>query len=106
MASLNFGNFGNFADSARDQSGQATVEYILLLGIVMLAFLQLLNGVNKAGIASKLLTPISGDFASAYQFGHVQATGYGGGGTPKNHPRAEPLGGGENNNFRIFRVAK
>lgn len=83
---------------ARDQSGQGTVEYIVLLAVIVSFYLVIAQGFGKIGFSKKLLAPLNQDFARAYQYGHPKAKGYDDGG-PAFHPRIE--GGGENN-FRIF----
>lgn len=93
-------------DSKRnDQQGQAITEYLLLLSIVAGFFFLLSKGIVDSGLMAKLLKPLKTDYAMAYKYGHPKAKGYDEGG-PKNHPRADPEGNGDNNNFRIFRVAK
>jgi len=77
--------------------GQATLEYVLILLIVISSYLFVVRGMMDAGLTQLFLRPIQGDYARAYQFGHPKAEFDGSGG--KNHPRF--LGGGDNN-FRIF----
>lgn len=85
----------------RDERGQATVEYILLISIVVSLFVILADGIGKAGLMTKLMGPLSGDYAHAYRYGHPKALGYDDGG-PKKHPRWNT--NGSNDNFRIFYV--
>jgi hypothetical protein len=82
----------------RKDSGQAVLEYILLLTLVVSLFGVIASSLGKFDIGGKLLGPLSGDFAHAYRYGHPKALGYDDGG-PKKHPRAN---GGDN--FRIFYV--
>jgi len=80
-----------------DEQGQAVLEYILLIAIIVGFYMAVTVGMSKIGLAKKLMLPITGAFAATYQYGHPKAKGYDNGG-PTYHPRAE---GGENN-FRIF----
>jgi hypothetical protein len=79
------------------ESGQAVIEYILLLVVVVGAYATLASWAAKYGLAQKLTAPVTGDFAKAYQFGDVKAKGYEDG-TPERHPRAV----GCQDCFRIF----
>jgi hypothetical protein len=84
--------------SARNaQSGQALLEYILLISIVTSFFVILMDGLGKVDLVKKIMAPLSGDFAHSYRYGHPKALGYDDGG-PRKHPRA--TGPGEN--IRIF----
>ncbi len=82
-----------------NQSGQAMVEYILLLLVVVGGFLVLSKGMERMGVTQVLTTPITQNFAMAYKYGHPKAKGFDEG-TPENHPRISGAGGG--NNFRMF----
>lgn len=81
----------------RDESGQAMMEYILLLAIVVSFYVIVAKGLTEMGISEKLMRPLTESFASAYQYGHPKAKGYDDGG-PEYHPRAVEGG----TNFRIF----
>jgi hypothetical protein len=81
---------------AKDESGQAVTEYILLLAAIVGFYVILANFINSYGLGSKLMVPITGNFAHAYQYGKVNALGFEDGG-PSNHPRIHSAG-----NFRIF----
>lgn len=81
---------------AKRESGQATLEYVLLLTIVVSFFMIVSQGLERLGLADKLLKPITQDFAYAYKYGHPDARGYDEG-DPKMHPRIDTKG-----NFRIF----
>jgi hypothetical protein len=81
----------------KDQ-GQATVEYILLLAIVVAGFMIVFNGLGSIGLMSHLMTPISDPFAKAYQNGHYQARAPDDPGGAYKHPRALPAP----ESFRIF----
>ena len=79
------------------ESGQATVEYVILLSVVVTFFLLVSTGMKKMNLGEKLIAPIKGPFAAAYRYGHPKAKGYEDGG-PTYHPRV--VGGDQN--FRIF----
>jgi hypothetical protein len=81
----------------RNERGQAVVEYILLVAIIVTFFVGVRRAFERFRIGEALMRPITQEFAAAYQFGHPKAKGFDNGG-PEYHPRA--IGG--NNNFRIF----
>jgi hypothetical protein len=83
--------------TVRGRDGQALVEYVIMLLVVVSSYLFVVRGLMDAGITQLFVRPIKGDYVKAYQFGHPKAEFDGSGG--KNHPRF--LGGGENN-FRLF----
>lgn len=80
------------------QSGQAVIEYIMLLAVVIGSYMTLASWFTRFGFAEKLTRPITKSFAHAYQYGDVEALGFDDGG-PKRHPRANTR---SNENFRIF----
>jgi hypothetical protein len=80
-----------------NRDGQAITEYILLIAAIVSFYMIVLKGMGQFRLDEKLMTPVTGDFAKAYRYGHVKAKGYDDGG-PENHPRA--IGG--RGNFRIF----
>jgi hypothetical protein len=82
----------------RAESGQGTLEYILLLAIVAVGFSVVMRHFSNADLASNMMAPIKGPFAATYRYGHPKAKGWDDGG-PEYHPRATDKG---NNNFRIF----
>lgn len=84
----------------RNQSGQSTVEYILLLGIVSSLFVIAMKGMRGLNLPNLITKPLQTDFAHAYQYGHPKAKGFGEDGGPSYHPRFDT--GGSENNFRIF----
>lgn len=71
----------------KSEAGQATLEYILLIAVIVMAFLLVANGISKMGIASQLSKPLQQDYARSYQYGHPKAKGFEDGG-PEYHPRA------------------
>jgi len=82
---------------AKNESGQATTEYILLLFIVVSAYMAIAAFLNQYGLAQKMSTPITQSFAKAYQYGRPDALGFDDPGGPKNHPRIP-----ENGVVRLF----
>ncbi len=87
--------------SRSNEEGQATVEYILILSIVVGVFLALTQSAGLTGLGPSLINSFSKDFAHAYQYGNPKTLGYGENDGPKYHPRVI---GGDETNFRIFIV--
>ena len=81
----------------RDESGQAVIEYVILMSVIVSIFVTVSGWANRYGLAQKMMTPISRDFAKAYQMGDSQAAGTDGG-SPKRHPRMN----GCEDCFRLF----
>ena len=80
------------------QSGQAVVEYIVMLAVVTFFFVIVSRWLTDMDLGTRLNKPIQEDYARAYQYGRVDAKGMEDGG-PLNHARyTQPAG----NNFRIF----
>lgn len=82
---------------ASNQSGQAVVEYILILALVVSLYVTLNSWASRFGLARKLVTPISKDFAKIYQYGDPKAAGFEDE-TRKRHPRISGCEGC----FRLF----
>jgi hypothetical protein len=78
-------------------SGQAVIEYILLLTVIVSAYMTLSSWAARFGLAQKLATPVTQDFAKAYKYGDIKASGFDEG-DPKRHPRISGCDGC----FRIF----
>jgi|GEM_PF-747766 len=91
-------------NSDDSEAGQAVTEYLLLLSILIVGIVALGKGLSKSQIGPKLITMISGEFKSSYQYGNSKAKGYDDGG-PFWHPRASSQDGSKHN-FRIFIVDK
>jgi len=72
----------SFADS-----GQATIEYVLILSILVGFYMVLITAIEKGRLAERLMGPIVGSYAMTYKYGHPKAKGFDEG-TPENHPRA------------------
>lgn len=81
----------------KNEKGQGATEYILLVAFAVMAFLALSRGIAAIGLQDKLMASFTKDFKYAYQYGHVEARGYGDPQGPKMHPRIT-----EGENFRIF----
>lgn len=79
-----------------DESGQAAIEYILILTIIASFYVGLMTVIDKANLAEKLAGPIVGSYARVYKYGHPKAKGFDEG-TPEFHPRAVIDG-----NIRMF----
>ena len=84
---------------ARDESGQAAAEYIILLAIVVGFYLMAAKLMDEAGLASAMVRPVQNQFKATFKYGHPKAVGYDEG-QPQNHPRVADDGG--TNNFRLF----
>jgi hypothetical protein len=80
----------------KNKQGQTTLEYILMLSIIVSLFVGISKFMNDSQIASKILKPITEDYRRAYQFGATNIRGLEQE-EVENHPRV--LGG---NNFKIF----
>ncbi|MEO5969470.1 MAG: hypothetical protein ABIQ95_06050 [Bdellovibrionia bacterium] len=55
----------------REEGGQATTEYVLLMAVVLSFYLMIAKGIGRIGVAQKLMSPITVQFASAYQYGKI-----------------------------------
>lgn len=80
-----------------NDSGQAVLEYILLLSIIVGIYATVSGWASSYGLAQKMISPISKDFAAIYQFGDPKAAGFESD-SPKHHPRIEDCEGC----FRLF----
>ncbi len=83
--------------AVKDQEGQAVVEYIVLLAIVVGFYALLTAGLVKLKLERRFQFIFISPVAMSYKYGLTSATGFDEG-TPKNHPRVY---GGEGN-FRLF----
>jgi Flp pilus assembly pilin Flp len=79
-----------------DELGQTTIEYVLILTIIVSFYMALMTVIDKARLAERLAGPIVGSYANTYKYGHPKAKGFDEG-TPENHPRAVI-----NGNVRLF----
>lgn len=85
--------------SRESEQGQAVVEYILLVSIVVSFLFILTQALGRIGLGKKLTAPLSKSFAMAYKYGDPRAKGYDEG-TPTYHPRV--VGG--DHNLRLFAI--
>ncbi len=69
------------------ESGQATVEYVLILTIIVSFYMALMTVIDRSNLAERLAGPVVGSYANTYKYGHPKAKGFDEG-TPENHPRA------------------
>jgi hypothetical protein len=83
-------------DKMKRKSGQAVVEYIILLAILVSFYSLLLKGLTKSNALNALKKPLEKDFKYTYQYGHPEARGQNDGG-PKYIPQYH-----DPQNFRIF----
>ena len=79
------------------ESGQAIVEYILLLGILVGIYSALLNRLSQTSTMEILKKPLTKEFAYTYRYGDRKARGQDDGG-----PLYIPQYHDQQNNFRIF----
>lgn len=86
----------SFLNLQRDEEGQGTIEYILLLVAVVMGATTMFKFFREFRVAEKLTKPITQDFRNIYTYGHPKAKGFDEGG-PELHPR---FTGGKN--LRIF----
>lgn len=59
------------SDKGFSNKGQATTEYVLLMAVVLSFYLMIAKGIGRIGVAQKLMSPVTVEFASAYQYGKV-----------------------------------
>jgi len=57
------------------QSGQAILEYVLLLAMVVVMFMGLMKVLEDRNWYQGLAAPLTKDFKNAYQYGHPKADG-------------------------------
>lgn len=81
----------------QNEEGQTTLEYVLVLAIVVMAYVGVVQWFTGFNLFQKIYKPIHEDFKYAYQYGHPEARGYEDDQGPKMHPRIT-----EDENFRIF----
>lgn len=80
----------------QNESGQAIVEYILIMAVVVGIFVVVSQGIGRMNLANSLMAPLNKEFANTYKYGHPLAQGWDEG-TPYYHPRIT-----DKDNFRIF----
>jgi len=94
MALAKPGPEGGGAPRLDHERGQATTEYILLLAVVLSFYLLIARGIGQIGVAQKLMSPITVEFASAYQYGKIPNRR-----DPAKGDQLRPL---NENGFRVF----
>lgn len=72
---------------AKNESGQAVTEYVLILSIIVMFYMGIMTVVERMNLAERLAGPIVGSYARTYKYGNPKAKGFDEG-TPENHPRA------------------
>ena len=82
--------------AASNRRGQALIEYVLLLSILIFVFSLLLESLAQTGAMQSLKKPLEKDFVYTYRYGHPKARGQEDGG-PKYIPTYN-----DPQNFRIF----
>lgn len=84
----------------KNQSGQAVMEYVLLLTVVSLMYLFASSYLRGSAVGKSISNPIQKDFAFAYRYGHPKARGLDDPDGPKLHPRiSSSYAAG---NFRLY----
>ena len=83
------------------QKGQATIEYVLLIALVVALFGVVLQFLEDTDLANKIKDEATEDVRTAYKYGHPKARGYDEG-QPKQHPRITAPAGVAADNFRMF----
>jgi len=73
----------------KNQSGQSSLEYILMVAIMVNVAIFVFNWFKQSQMDQKLMAPLNTAFANTYQYGHPLAQGFDNGNSPNaNHPRA------------------
>lgn len=85
----------------RNQSGQTTIEYALLLALVAVIFTVVVQFMKDFDVANKIKDEATEDIRAAYKYGSPVARGYDEG-QPKQHPRITAPPSAANDNFRMF----
>lgn len=84
--------------SIKNNLGQATLEWVLLMMVIVLAYMMVSKDLIKnQKVADKLATPLQKQYPKVYQNGLPYARGIDDPEGPYYHPRVV-----EQNNFRIF----
>ena len=84
----------------RSDLGQAVVEYIILLAILVGLYGAMIRQLGEREVFKKMQKPLTKDFAATYRYGHPKAKGMDDGG-PVNIPTVQSKGY-DDQNFRIF----
>jgi len=83
-------------DQIKNRSGQAVIEYILLLSVIVSLYSLVINLISSSNAFDAMKKPLEKDFKYTYRYGHPKARGQEDGG-PKYIPQVN-----EGQNFRIF----
>ena len=83
------------------KSGQAVVEYILLIAVIVLVFTSAMKRLSDSNVMVNLQKPFTQQFKYTYRYGHPEARGQDDGG-PVNIPQYSVSDDGNDHNFRIF----
>jgi len=87
-----------FINSLQNKKGQATVELVLLMVVVILLYTMISKELfEKQKLGDKLATPLQNQYPKVYRNGLPYARGLDDPGGAFYHPRVN-----EQNNFRIF----
>lgn len=81
------------------RSGQAVMEYLLLLGVVVSMAVIVMAFFREFRIQERITKPFTAEYAAVYQYGHPQAKGPDSDEGASKHPRVD---NNQNDNFRIF----
>lgn len=87
-------------DKMNKASGQAVMEYILLLAIIVSIYTLIINGLMGSNAVTALKKPLEKDYKYTYRYGHPKARGQEDGGPLFIPQKYEPSG--QTQNFRIF----
>lgn len=79
-----------------NKSGQAVLEYVLLLSIVLSMFAQFSKYLSERDWFAKMTAPITTEYRYAYRYGHPKARGVDDGGQKFIAQHSDPA------SFRIF----
>lgn len=88
----------------RDESGQGSIEYIIVLAMVVGMFVALKAGLDSYKLGDKIKTALFEKFQNVYRFGHPDArSGIDGkSGFVKQARFSNSPSGNDSQNFRIF----
>lgn len=81
---------------ANSEAGQAVVEYIILLAILVSLYASVLTALTNSNILAKIKEPFTKDYKYTYEYGQKDARGQNDGG-PINIPQQH-----DQQYFRIF----
>lgn len=86
------------------ESGQASVEYIVLLGMVVVMFLALQTGLNTFKLGDKIKTALFEKYSNTYRYGNPKARSNSDGqsGFDMQARYSNNPSGNDSQNFRIF----